>query len=94
MRGTLIVDDGAKRAVSVHKRSLLPAGILEVRGDFRAGDAVSVVASDGVELARGLVRYDARDVQRVMGCRSEEILERLGFHRGDEIIHRDDLVVL
>lgn len=94
MRGTLVVDDGAKRALSVHKRSLLPAGIVEVRGEFRAGDAVSIVSRDGEELARGLVRYDARDVQRVLGARSEEILERLGFHRGDEIIHRDDLVVL
>lgn len=94
MRGALVVDEGALRAVVSHKRSLLPAGIVSVRGAFRAGDAVSILAPDGLEVARGLVRYDARDVERLLGARSEHIEERLGFHRGDEIVHRDDLVVL
>ncbi len=94
VRGALVVDEGAVQALCVHKRSLLPAGIVEARGDFRAGDAVSVVTRDGRELARGLARYDARDVLRLLGVRSEEISQRLGFHHGDEIIHRDDLVVL
>ena len=94
MRGTLVIDAGAQRAVTEQNRSLLPAGIVEVRGTFRAGDAVSIVAPDGRELARGLSRYDARDVQRLLGARSEHIEERLGFYRGDEIVHRDDLVVL
>lgn len=94
MRGTLVVDDGAVRALCEHKRSLLPAGVVEVRGDFRAGDAVSVHSRDGRELARGLARYDARDVQRLQGVRSEGIAQALGYHHGDEIIHRDDLVVI
>ncbi len=94
MRGTLVIDEGALEALTVRKRSLLPAGVVEARGEFRAGDAVSVVTRDGRELARGLARYDSRDVQRLCGLRSEEIAERLGFHLGDEIIHRDDLVVL
>jgi glutamate 5-kinase len=93
-RGALIVDAGALRAVIVDKRSLLPAGIVNVRGAFRAGDAVSISGPDGKEVARGLVRYDARDVERLLGARSEHIEERLGFHLGDEIVHRDDLVVL
>jgi glutamate 5-kinase len=94
MRGALVVDAGALRAVVTDKRSLLPAGIVSVRGAFRSGDAVSIVSPDGSEVARGLVRYDARDVERLLGARSEHIEERLGFHRGDEIVHRDDLVVL
>jgi glutamate 5-kinase len=90
----LVVDAGAMRALIEHKRSLLPAGVQAVRGAFRAGDAVSIESSDGRELARGLARYDARDVERLLGARSEHIEERLGFHHGDEIVHRDDLVVL
>jgi glutamate 5-kinase len=94
MRGTVVVDDGAVKALTVSKRSLLPIGIVESRGEFRSGDAISVVTRDGRELARGLARYDSRDVQKLCGVRSEEIEQRLGFYRGDEIIHRDDLVVL
>lgn len=94
MRGTLVIDAGAARALTEHNRSLLPAGIVEVQGTFRAGDAVRIADTGGRELARGLSRYDARDVQRLLGARSEHIEERLGFYRGDEIVHRDDLVVL
>jgi glutamate 5-kinase len=93
-RGSLVVDAGAMRAVTERNRSLLPAGIVAVRGAFRAGDSVSIIDIRGHELARGLVQYDARDVERLLGARSEHIEERLGFHRGDEIVHRDDLVVL
>jgi len=93
-RGALTVDAGAVRAVVTDKRSLLSAGIVSVRGVFHAGDAVSIVGPDGQEVARGLVRYDARDIERLLGARSEHIEERLGFHRGDEMVHRDDLVVL
>src|SRR5205085_7345869 len=94
MRGALVVDAGAERALIEHKRSLLPAGITAVRGRFRAGDAVSIEREDGSALARGLARYDARDVRRLLGARSDEIAERLGHYAGDEIVHRDDLVVL
>jgi glutamate 5-kinase len=94
MRGTLVVDAGAARALTEQNRSLLPAGVIEVRGTFHAGDAVSITGANGDELARGLSRYDARDVQRLLGARSEHIEQRLGFYRGDEIVHRDDLVVL
>lgn len=94
MRGTLVVDDGAARAVVEQKRSLLPAGITAVRGRFHAGDAVSIEKPDGAEVGRGLVRYDARDVRRLLGARSEDIEQTLGHYAGDEIVHRDDLVVL
>lgn len=94
MRGALVVDDGAARALREHKRSLLPAGITAVRGRFRVGDAVSVETEDGAAFARGLVRYDAGDVRKLLGARSGEIEARAGHYEGDEVVHRDDLVVL
>jgi glutamate 5-kinase len=93
-RGALIVDEGAARAVAEHKRSLLPAGITDVRGSFRAGDAVSIERQDGSALGRGLVRYDAADVRKLIGARSGEIAGRVGHYAGDEVVHRDDLVVV
>ncbi|MDH5676457.1 MAG: glutamate 5-kinase [Myxococcales bacterium] len=93
-RGTLRVDAGAARAIVDGKRSLLAAGITAVEGDFRPGDAVRICDSAGLELARGLSRYEAREVGLLLGVRSDEIEERLGRHGGDEIVHRDDLVVL
>jgi glutamate 5-kinase len=94
MKGALAVDDGAVRALVEHKRSLLPAGVTAVRGRFRAGDPVSVEGPDGLEIARGLTRYDATDVRKLIGVRSGEIADRVGHYVGDEIVHRDDLVVV
>jgi glutamate 5-kinase len=93
-RGALVVDAGAARALGEHKRSLLPAGIVDVRGTFRAGDAVSIERQDGTALGRGLVRYDAGDVRKLIGARSGEIAARVGHYAGDEVVHRDDLVVM
>ena len=93
-RGTLVVDGGAARALTQQKRSLLPAGVVSVEGNFHVGDAVRVRAQDGTEIARGLVRYDARDAERLAGARSSDIQQRVGHHGGDELVHRDDLVVL
>jgi glutamate 5-kinase len=92
-RGTLLIDAGAAKALS-SGRSLLPAGILGVRGDFAAGDAVTLVDPSGKEIARGLARYETRDVARLAGAATKDIATLLGFHGGDEIVHRDDLVVL
>lgn len=94
MRGVITVDDGAARALVQHKRSLLAAGITGVRGEFGADDAVSIESSDGRELARGLTRYDVSAVRKLMGARSDEIEQRVGHFVGEEIVHRDDLVVL
>lgn len=93
-RGAIVVDDGAARALAEHKRSLLPAGITGVRGSFRAGDAVTIERKDGSAFARGLVRYDAADVKRLIGAKSGEIAGRVGHYAGDEVVHRDDLVVV
>lgn len=93
-KGTLTIDDGARRAVVERGRSLLPSGVLGVRGDFVAGDPVSVVDRTGLELARGLVRYGAHDTAKIATLRSEELTTKLGRKDSDELIHRDDLVVL
>jgi glutamate 5-kinase len=92
-RGTLLVDDGAKRALLAGGRSLLPAGIVGVRGDFSPGDSVVLAAVAGEALARGLARPGTRDVARLAGIATKDIASVLGFHGGDEIVHRDDLVL-
>ena len=92
-RGNIRVDAGAERALATG-RSLLPAGVTVVEGAFERGDAVSVIAADGRELARGLIAYPADEAVRIAGKRSSEIPEILGYSGGDEMIHRDDLVLL
>jgi glutamate 5-kinase len=90
--GTLRIDDGAVAALR-RGRSLLPAGVVATTGDFERGDAVSVESAQGETLARGLSAYSAADVLRIMGKRSSEFEQLLGFRGRDEIIHRDDLVL-
>jgi len=90
--GTLVVDAGALAALR-SGRSLLPAGIVKVEGRFERGDAVIVADADGNEVARGLVAYSARDARHIMGHKSREIADLLGYRGRDEMIHRDDLVL-
>jgi glutamate 5-kinase len=90
--GTLVVDAGALTALK-SGRSLLPAGIIKVEGRFERGDAVVVADADGNEVARGLVAYSARDARHIMGHKSREIADLLGYRGRDEMIHRDDLVL-
>src|SRR6185436_10607495 len=92
-KGSLRVDAGAERALAAG-RSLLPAGVTAVDGPFGRGDAVSVLAADGREIARGLTAYPADEAAQIAGRRSGDIQEILGYSGGDEIIHRDDLVLL
>lgn len=92
--GSLGVDRGAAEALCNKGRSLLPSGIREVRGDFGGGDCVSLLDPDGVEFGRGLVNYPAADVLKVAGRRSTEIPSLLGYKVADEIIHRDNFVLM
>jgi glutamate 5-kinase len=92
-RGVVRVDAGAERALSTG-RSLLPAGVTHIDGEFERGDAVSVCAADGRELARGLIAYDADEARAIAGRQSSAIAEILGYVGRDEMIHRDDLVWL
>ncbi len=90
--GKIAVDAGALSALR-SGRSLLPAGVIRVEGKFERGDAVIVTDPDGNELARGLSAYSARDAKLIMGHKSREIADLLGYRGRDEMIHRDDLVL-
>jgi glutamate 5-kinase len=92
--GRLTVDDGAARALRDGGKSLLPAGIRAVDGEFELGDTVSVVTASGQEIARGLVAYPADDLRKISGLQSAGFEARLGYRSIDEAIHRDDLVIL
>ena len=92
-KGAVRVDAGAERAL-LGGRSLLPAGVTGVDGQFERGDAVSVLAADGRELARGLVAYASEEARLIAGRQSAGIAEVLGYSGRDEIIHRDDLVLV
>ena len=90
--GSFRLDEGAVRALS-SGRSLLPAGVREVGGVFERGDVVEVLAPDGRALGRGLSAYASADAARIIGRRSAEIEDILGWRGRDELIHRDDLVL-
>lgn len=90
----VVVDDGAVRAVLHAGKSLLPAGVVEVSGDFERGKTVRIFAQDGREIALGMAQYGAADLLRIKGLRSAQIGETLGYDYGPEVIHRDDMIVL
>ncbi|HEX4376636.1 MAG TPA: glutamate 5-kinase [Steroidobacteraceae bacterium] len=91
--GALRIDAGAMRALQDGK-SLLPAGVIGTMGRFEVGDTVSVVGTDGTEIARGIVSYSDADAARILRRKSGEIEAVLGYRGRDELIHRDDLVLL
>ena len=91
--GTITIDDGAARALREGK-SLLSAGVVWVDGEFRKGDPVRIITVQNHEIARGLCNYHAHELRMIMGRRSSEFEQILGYLGNDEIIHRDDLVVL
>lgn len=90
--GTLYIDNGAANALSSGK-SLLPAGVKKLDGNFRRGDVVSVCSLEGSQLGCGIISYDVEDASQVLGCRSEEVEKRLGNNARSVIIHRDNLVL-
>jgi len=92
-KGRITVDDGAARALSVERKSLLPAGIVGVAGSFQPADLVELTTTAGRRLAIGITRYSDADITRIRGERSDRIADRLGYSYGDEIVHCDDLVL-
>lgn len=94
LRGAIVIDEGAARAILKGGKSLLPSGIREVRGRFGVGDSVLLQDKGGDKLAIGMVNYQSEDIRKIMGCRTSEIESRLGFKQEDEVIHRDNLVVI
>jgi glutamate 5-kinase len=91
-RGAVVIDAGAVKALRLG-RSLLPAGVIRIEGEFSRGDAVIVRGPDGAEVGRGLIAYDAGDAERIKGRSSADVLLVLGYTGRTEIIHRDDLVM-
>jgi len=92
--GRVFVDEGAKAALLERKKSLLPSGIKEVDGTFEAGEVVHCVDSNGMEFARGVSNYSSEEIKKIKGVKTTEIEKILGYRVYDEVIHRDNLVVL
>jgi glutamate 5-kinase len=93
-KGKIVVDEGAKQALTTNGRSLLPSGILDVSGHFRFGDAVHCVDAQGHRFAQGLVNYGATELLAIKGQHTSQIAKILGYKAYDEVIHRDNLVLL
>ncbi len=93
-RGSLIIDDGAVNAILKSGKSLLPSGIVRVEGTFGTGDAVYCVDSHNRRIAKGIVNYSSQDIKKIQGKKTSEIEAILSYKYSDEVVHRDNLVVL
>lgn len=91
--GRIVVDDGARKALVEHHKSLLPAGVVSVDGPFESGDIIAVVSFDGTVIARGLSNYGSSDISRIAGKKTKEVRELLADAAYDEVVHRDNLVL-
>jgi glutamate 5-kinase len=92
--GRIFLDEGAVNALKKHGKSLLPSGVRNVEGEFERGSCVKLCDQNGIEFARGIVDYSRKEVEKIAGQKSSEIEAILGYKYEDEIIHRDNLVVL
>ena len=92
--GKITIDSGAAKAILARGKSLLPAGIIKIEGQFEFGNAVCILGEDGKEIARGLVNYNFRDLGSIMGMRTSAVRKLFGENFYDEVIHRDDLTLL
>ena len=94
IQGTVILDDGAAKVIKQDGSSLLPVGVVNLQGDFERGQLLSCVDATGREIARGLSNYNAEETRKLLGKSSSQIAGILGYKVADELIHRDNLVVL
>ncbi|NLZ10720.1 MAG: glutamate 5-kinase, partial [Alcaligenaceae bacterium] len=94
LRGKITLDDGAVKALTVGRKSLLPIGVIDVEGDFERGDVVACVDLQGRECGRGLINYSATDTRRIMRQPTARIPEILGSMSDAELMHRDNMVFL
>mgnify|MGYP001773072431 CR=1 FL=1 len=92
--GEIVIDDGAKRAIALLGKSLLPSGIKDIFGDFEIGELVRCVDERGIEVARGLTSYSSDEIRKIAGAKTSDIEKILGYKYSDEVIHRNDLVVM
>lgn len=93
-KGAICLDAGAVKALTTMGRSLLPAGITKIEGSFEVGDYVRCVSKDGKKIAKGLTNYSSEDLKRIKGKKTSEIEKVLGYKYSDEVIHRDNLVIV
>jgi len=93
-KGSVVVDDGAGVALMMKQKSLLPSGIIEVNGDFKENDTVSVRNTGGKEIAKGITRYSSVDLSRIIGKKTGEIQKILNRKTSGEVIHKDKLVLI
>ncbi len=94
VKGSIVIDDGAVNAIINNGKSLLPSGIIGVQGDFDTGDAVYCVDRKGTRIAKGLTNYSSYEIKKIKGKKSYEIESVLGYKYSDEVIHRDNMIVL
>jgi glutamate 5-kinase len=92
--GAIMIDTGAEKALCDHGRSLLPAGMISIRGEFQRGDTIMIVNTADRLLARGISRYSSHDLNQIAGLQSDEIESRLGYMYGPVVVHRNDLILL
>lgn len=93
-KGRIIVDSGAKEALVKKGKSLLASGVVGVEGKFKIGDVVGVIDEGGKEFARGLINYSSEEADRIKGLKTQAIASKLGYKYYDELLHRDNLVIL
>jgi glutamate 5-kinase len=93
-KGTVVIDDGARDALCLRGKSLLPAGVIDVTGSFVVGDPVVLEDTDGAVVARGIAGMSAEDLRQIKGRRSAEVAEVLPGWKGTEVVHRDQLVIV
>ena len=93
-RAQVVIDSGAISALQRNNSSLLPAGITDVMSEFERGDIIYVVAEEGRRIACGIANYGSEDIKRIRGFRSGDIQDALGYHYGQEVVHRNNLVLL
>ncbi|MDD5009800.1 MAG: glutamate 5-kinase [Syntrophorhabdaceae bacterium] len=94
VKGTVLIDEGAEKAVVNNCKSLLPSGIIKVEGHFSIGECIEVKNISGKVIARGITNYSSSDVEQIRGLKSVDIEKKLGYKYTEEVIHRDNMVVL
>jgi glutamate 5-kinase len=94
VKGTVWIDEGAETAISSHGKSLLPSGVMKTEGDFRRGECIEINNSKGNVIARGIANYSSSDVNKIKGLKSIDITKKLGYKYTEEIIHRDNMVII
>ena len=92
--GSITVNDGAYSAIIQKQKSLLSVGITGVSGEFKKGEIISILNKDGVEFARGITNYDMKDIEKIKGAHSSEIFDILGYKYDDDVIIKDNLVII